>query len=136
MITRALRAGFLYFLWVFGAGFLLGTLRQLVVIPLVGARTAELIEIPLMIAVVVLAARWTVRRPLAAAGAGECALAGLACLVLLLAAEAVVGVALRGLTLRQAFIERDPLTGTLYYGSILLMAVLPWWLGRARLTPR
>lgn len=44
--TRFLKAGVLYFAVVFGAGFLLGTVRVLMVVPHLGARGAELIDCP------------------------------------------------------------------------------------------
>ena len=55
-------AGALYFGLVFAAGFVLGTTRTLWVAPRVGTRTAELMEMPIMLAVTIVAARWTVLR--------------------------------------------------------------------------
>lgn len=63
---RILQAAALYFLLVFGAGFVLGTGRVLIVIPLLSERVAELLEMPLMLGVIVFAARWIVRYRLAA----------------------------------------------------------------------
>ena len=57
-----LKAGLLYFAIVFGAGFVLGTIRTLWVVPRLGARMAELMETPIMFAAAILAARWTVLR--------------------------------------------------------------------------
>ena len=51
-----------YFGFVFGAGFVLGTIRVLVVIPHFGETTAELIEMPLMLIAIVVAAGWINRR--------------------------------------------------------------------------
>lgn len=48
---QALKAGILYFACVFGAGFALGTARALWLVPRVGTRTAELMEMPFMLAV-------------------------------------------------------------------------------------
>ena len=45
------KAGVLYFALVFGAGFVLGTIRTLGVVPRVGARIAELMETPVMLVV-------------------------------------------------------------------------------------
>ena len=59
---RLLKAGALYFVLVFGAGFVLGPIRILWVVPRVGERTAELMEAPIMLGVIVLAARWIARR--------------------------------------------------------------------------
>ncbi len=46
---QILRAAVFYFLLVFGAGFLLGIGRVLLIVPLLGERTAELLEMPLML---------------------------------------------------------------------------------------
>jgi hypothetical protein len=54
---EALKPGHVYFLLVFGTGFVLGTVRVLLIVPLVGHRTAELPEMPLMLIITVLAAR-------------------------------------------------------------------------------
>jgi hypothetical protein len=43
---------------VFGAGFVLGTIRVLWLVPAVGPRTAEFFEMPIMLAVNILSARW------------------------------------------------------------------------------
>jgi hypothetical protein len=54
-MTRALQAGSIYFLLIFGLGFVLGTLRVLVVAPRLGALAAVLAELP-----VILTAAWLV----------------------------------------------------------------------------
>jgi hypothetical protein len=59
-IMRILQAGVLYFVLVFGAGFVLGFIRTLWIVPRLGARMAELLETPIMVVVIVLAARWIV----------------------------------------------------------------------------
>lgn len=57
-----LKAAVVYFALVFGAGFLLGFIRVLFAVPRVGERMAELLEAPVMLAVIILAAYWIVRR--------------------------------------------------------------------------
>jgi hypothetical protein len=59
---QILKAGVLYFTFTFGAGFVLGTIRILWVVPNFGTRTAELMETPIMLVVIIFAARWIVRR--------------------------------------------------------------------------
>jgi hypothetical protein len=59
-----LKAGVLYFALVFGAGFVLGTIRTLWIVPRLGTRMAELMETPIMLMITILVARWTVRRSL------------------------------------------------------------------------
>lgn len=54
---NVLKAGALYFAIVFGAGFVLGPIRVLWLVPRVGTRVAELMEMPVMLLVSVLSAR-------------------------------------------------------------------------------
>lgn len=115
---------------VFGAGFALGIVRELWVRPRVGVRAAELLELPLMLVVVVLAARAIDRRWLATARARMRVAVGLSALVFLLAAEVGLGVALRGLSVRDALLARDPVSGTAYYLSLVVFALMPWYLAR------
>jgi hypothetical protein len=115
---------------VFGAGFVLGIVRELWIRPHVGVRAAELLELPLMLVAVVLAARAIDRRWLAGSGARTRVVAGLSALVLLLTAEIVLGMMLRGLSVRDALLARDPVSGTAYYVSLVVFALMPWYLGR------
>jgi len=122
---QSLKAGALYFALAFGAGFALGTLRVLLVVPRLGARTAELIEAPLMLAVTVLAARWVVRRlAVPPAWVPRLAMGGIA-LGLLLAAEFTLVLGLRGMTMREYFATLDPVSGTVYYVLLVVFAVMP-----------
>ncbi len=99
-MMQILKAGVLYFALVFGAGFALGTIRTLWVVPKVGTRRAELIEAPLMFVATIVAARWIVLRfaiqslPSVRLGMGGIALA------FLLAAEFGLMLRLRGLSIR------------------------------------
>lgn len=117
-----------YFLFVFGAGFVLGTVRVLLILPLVGERTAELLEMPLMLTVIVFAARWMNRHLLADADARRKLIVGLIAMGLVLAADLLVGIALRGMSPSEALFHRDPISGTAYYLSLLLFAGMPWLL--------
>ncbi|ALA58449.1 hypothetical protein [Nitrospira moscoviensis] len=121
-----------YFLLVFGAGFVLGTVRVLLILPLVGERTAELLEMPLMLTVIVFAARWMNRHPLAEADARKRLIVGLIAMGLVLAADLLVGIALRGMSPSDALFHRDPISGTAYYLSLLLFAGMPWLLAPLR----
>jgi len=130
-MMRELKAGTAYFLWVFAAGFALGVLRELWLAPWLGTRTAELAEMPVMLAVVVLAARWTVRRfHLTPAWPGRLA-AGVIAVGWLLLAEVALVVGLRGLTLADYLAGRDPVAGMAYVVSLLLMVFMPWLVRRA-----
>ncbi|HMP17728.1 MAG TPA: hypothetical protein PKD72_11940 [Gemmatales bacterium] len=115
-----------YFGIVFGAGFLLGPLREQVLRPLVGARTAELIEMPVMLVIIVFAGYWMGRIMLENRRPGYRLLVGLLAATLVLLADVLVGVYLRGMTLRQIFLDRDQLTGLLYYSLVALFGLMPW----------
>ena len=122
---QALKAGLLYFALVFGAGFALGPIRVLWLVPRLGERIAELLELPVMLLIIVLSARWIVRRfVLPPIAASRLAMGGLA-LGLLLAAEFTVVLWLRGMTLAEYFATRDPVSGTAYYATLLALAVMP-----------
>lgn len=114
-----------YFATVFGAGFVLGTIRVPFLVPALGERVAELIEAPIMLAVIVLAARWVVRRLCAACGGAALLAVGAIAASLVLAADVAVGIGLRGMTLAQVFLERDAVSGAVYYLLILLFAAMP-----------
>jgi hypothetical protein len=45
-LMKALKAGMLYFVLVFGTGFVLGTIRTLWIVPRLGTGMAELLEMP------------------------------------------------------------------------------------------
>lgn len=136
---QTLKAGALYFGVVFGAGFALGTIRVLWAVPTFGTRVAELLESPLMLVVVIFAARWVVRRfslpPTLAARLG----AGFLALGFLLTAELTMVLAVRRLTLADYIAGRDPVAGTVYVFLLLVFAVMPFLVSRhspAPPTPR
>ena len=122
---RILKAGVLYFALVFGAGFVLGPIRILWVVPRFGTRMAELMEAPIMLVVTILAARWIVGRlavpptPSGRLGMGSVALS------LLLAAEFTLVLRLRGLSVSDYLASRDPVSGTVYYVMLGVLGIMP-----------
>jgi hypothetical protein len=134
-MVRVVRAGLLYFALTFGAGFLLGPIRILLIEPRVGVRAAELLEIPVMIGVTLLAARWVTARLAVPPATGPRLGMGLLAAGLLLVAEFTLVLSLRGLTLEDYFASRDPISGSAYYASVLLLALLPLLVNRPRATP-
>ena len=120
---RILKAGILYFAIVFGAGFVLGIIRTLWVIPWVGARMAELMETPIMLAVTIVVAPWIVRR-LSVPPTGRLGM-GLVGLGLMLVAEFGLVLSLRGRSIREYFASRDPVSGTVYYLMLGVFAIMP-----------
>lgn len=123
-VAPVLRAGVCYFLIVFGFGFAFGVVRVLLLLPRLGERTAELIEMPLMLAVIFLASRWLVGRwPWLSTG--RFLAAGLLALILLLGAELILAWRLSGLDPLAYAASRDPVSGTAYAVSLLIFALAP-----------
>jgi hypothetical protein len=131
---QILQAAVLYFLLVFGAGFVLGTVRVLFLVPLLGERAAELLEMPLMLIVIVSAARWIVRHRLDEHRRAPALSIGFIAMGLVLIADLVVGMWLRGMSAGEVFLNRDSVSGTAYYVSLLLFAVMPAIMARRRQT--
>lgn len=122
---KILKAGLLYFVVVFGAGFVLGTIRTLWVVPSVGTRTAELMEMPFMLVVVILAAKFVIKHynvtpaPILRLGIG------LVAFVMLLATEFTVVLWLRGLSIGEYLATRDPVSASVYYTMLLIFLFMP-----------
>jgi hypothetical protein len=130
LLTRTVRAGSTYFALVFGAGFVLGSIRVPFLVPRLGERAAELIEMPFMLVVIVASARFITRRfalpPAAPARLG----AGFLALGLLIAAEILLAVVLQSRTLGDYIASRDPVSGLVYLAMLALFAAMPLVLAR------
>jgi len=127
---QILKAGVLYFALVFGAGFVLGPIRILWAVPRFGTRMAEVMETPIMFVVIILAARWIVRR-LAVPSTPSSRL-GMGCIALglRLVAEFTLVLWLRGLSISDYLASRDPVSGTVYYVMLGVFAVMPLLVAR------
>jgi len=134
MKGRTLSAALLYFALTFGAGFVLGPFRILVLVPRLGARAAELIEIPVMIGITWLAARWVTQKFSVPPQRGPRLSMGVMAGALLLLAEFTLVLRLRGLTLEEYFATRDPISGTAYYAAVLLLVLMPLLVNRGAAT--
>ncbi|MEJ8569807.1 hypothetical protein [Elongatibacter sediminis] len=126
LFLTSVRYGLVYFLLVFGAGFALAPVRELVLAPAIGPLWAELFEMPVMAAFIWLAAGWVVRRPGMAGRAAMCLVAGLLALALMVLAELSVVWLVRGMTLAEYAASREPVTGVIYLAMLLVFALLPW----------
>ncbi len=130
VVIQILQAGLLYFVLVFGAGFVLGPIRILWAAPAFGTRPAELIEMPVMFVVITFAARWTVRHlavpPIPSQRFGI----GLIALGLLLVAEFTVVLWLQGLSMEDYFASRDPVSGTVYIVMLGVFGIMPLLVAR------
>jgi hypothetical protein len=116
----------LYFVAVFGTGFVLGAIRVTLVVPRIGERYAELAEMPLMLVAVFVAAGHVVRRFSNAFPAGALPVVGGLALALLLVAELLLAVVSAPGTVREYLLSRDPVSGSVYIGMLVLFAAMPW----------
>jgi hypothetical protein len=127
---QTLKAGVLYFAVIFGAGFVLGPIRILWVVPRLGARMAELLEAPVMLVITIVAARQIVGRlavpltPSSRLGMGGIAFG------LMLIAEFTFVLWLRGLSIREYLAGRDPVAATVYYVMLGVFGVMPLLVAR------
>lgn len=127
---KVVKGGVLYFALVFGAGFLLGPIRILWLVPRLGARLAELIEAPIMFVVIIFAAREVVRRlAVPCTRPTRLGIGGVA-LGLLLVAEFTLVLWLQNRSIGEYLASRDPVSGTVYYLMLGVFAVMPLLVGR------
>ena len=119
-----LKGALLYFAVVFGAGFLLGTVRILIVAPYLGTRAAELIELPVMLMVTIVSAKCLVQWLSIKSGLHRLTMGSVA-LILLLFAEFTFVLWVRGLTIKTYFATQDPVSGTVYLITLVLFALMP-----------
>ena len=129
-MIQILKAGVLYFVLVFGTGFVLGPIRILWVVPRFGTRMAELMETPIMFLVIIVAARWIVRRLAVPYTPLRRLSMGCVALVFLLVAEFTLVLWLRGLSIREYFATRDPVSGTVYYMMLGVFVIMPFLVAR------
>lgn len=95
-MRRAVTAGVVYFLLVFAVGFVLGTVRVVVVVPRIGELAAVVLELPVMLAVSwVLAGVLVARFDVPATRPARVAMGGVG-FALLMVAEAALAVAVFG----------------------------------------
>jgi hypothetical protein len=122
-----------YFGLVFAAGFLLGALRVPFLVPRIGVRLAELLEIPVMLVAITWSARFVVRRfALPAAPSIRLRVGGLA-LAFLVAAELLLAYALQGISPADYIASRDPVSGPVYCASLVVFALMPAFVLRTAL---
>jgi hypothetical protein len=126
---RALKAGALYFALAFAAGWVFGPIRELWVIPRFGRTVGYLFEAPLMLIVMVGAARWVVRRFAVRRLSGTAAV-GVVALGLLVTAEVSATRWLRGLSLSEYVAGFRSIPGAISLVLFLLFAAMPMLVGR------
>jgi hypothetical protein len=128
----SLRAGALYFALVFAAGWVLGPIRQLFVVPRLGETAGALLEAPFMLLAMMVAARWTITRLAIAPGLGPRAAVGLVALGLVLVAELAGARWLRGLSIGEYLAKFVSASGGISALLFVVFALMPTLVARPR----
>ena len=122
--AKILTAALTYFGVVFGIAFVLGVVRGVWIVPILGLRNAELAEQPAMLVVIFLAARWIVRRLSDQVTRVEILSVGLIAFALLIFVEVMVALFI------QPERPSDTLTGVVYFAMLVVFALMPWLVAR------
>jgi hypothetical protein len=121
-VEQTVKAGVLYFMLVL-CRICFGHDPHALVVPKLGVRTAELIEAPLMFGLSILAARWVARRLRFPPDYLRRLASGCVALGLMLLVEFTFVLWIRGLTIREYFATRDPISGTVYFLTLGVFAI-------------
>lgn len=132
-LATAIRAGAAYFGIVFAIGFVLGTIRVMLIIPRVGELAAVCIEAPVLLSL----SWWTcvmlVRRLGVPRATADRLTMGIFAFVLLMLAELALSTLLFGRTPSEHWATYSGLAVRVGLAAQLLFAALPFW--QARLMP-
>jgi hypothetical protein len=123
-VLRATKAGALYAIIVFVIGFILGTIRVLLVAPRLGETTAVIIEAPIMLAASWFVCRWCVDRLDVAATVPAGSLMGLVAFLVLMSAEFGLGAVL-GRSLVDQVAAYGSLAGAIGLAAQVIFATFP-----------
>ncbi len=124
-MSVSLRAGLVYFLLVFAAGFVFGALRVTFVAPALGPFLAVLLELPLMLALSWFVCRAVIRRCAVPRDVSARALMGAVAFALLIAAELALAVFGFGATLSNALAAWRTPAGALGLAGQAVFAAFP-----------
>ena len=122
---RRIKASVLYFVIVLGTGFILGTIRVPFLVPRLGERYAELSEMPIMFVVIIMAARYIVKRFDLAPDFAIRLQVGFLALAFSVAAELVLATMIQTRSIAQYIASRDPVSGGVYLLLLLVFALMP-----------
>ena len=131
-MKRALIAASAYFLALFALGFVLGTIRVIIVIPRVGELAATIAEVPVMLAAAYFACRWAIRRWQVPPAIAIRAAMVPWFLALLFAFEALLGVTLFGRSVAEQWTALASPAGLVGISAQTIAALLPLFVGKSK----
>lgn len=124
-LAQVSRAAATYFGLVFGAGFIFGLIRVPFLLPRLGVRYSELLEMPLMLVAIIWSARFVVRRFALRPAPGVRLSVGCLALAVLILAELAVAYCFQGQTPGDNIASRDAVSGIAYLAMLGLFALMP-----------
>ena len=124
-LNTVIRISLFYFVLVFSAGFVFGSIRVLLLAGFLGEANAELLEMPLMVIVCAFAARFLIFKNSEELTILSSILIGLIALAVLIFVEISVVLWLRKLTLSEYLSTRVSLAGLAYLIGLVWYAVAP-----------
>ena len=124
-MSKTVRAALVYFAFVLGTGFVLGMFRVPILVPRIGERWAELSEMPIMAAVIFLAAGYVLRHFPDVCAPGRSLVVGFLALAFSVAAELGLAVVLQDRRLLEYIRSRDKVSGSVYIALLLVFAAMP-----------
>ena len=115
-----------YFLTVFLVGFVLGVVRELWLLQWLSQRNAELLEMPVILLVSFLVAKYLIVPKSNSGSGGYYILVGFLALFMMVGFELTVVLGLRGLSFSAYIESRDVIAGSAYLLSLLIFMLVPW----------
>ena len=124
-MPRWFKAGCAYFAVVFAAGFALGTIRVLLLLPRMSELAAVVLETPIILAVCWFVSGWAMRRFAAHWSSGDALLMGSVAFLLLMLAEIVLSLTVFDTTLAGYFGRLATAAGLIGLAGQLLFGLFP-----------
>lgn len=128
-MRQALAASTVYFLALFALGFVLGTIRVMLVVPRLGLLPATALEVPIILVAALIACRRAVSRWQVPPELSARAIMVLWFLALLMIAEAALGFILFDRSVPDQWAEFRTPAGALGLSAQIVAASLPFWVG-------
>lgn len=126
-MKQAIIAATAYCLALFGPGFVLGTMRVVLIMPRIGEFAATLLELPVMLTAAFFACRWAIRRWKVPNATSLRLVMASSFLALLLSMEMLLGIALFGRTMAEQWAAQTTPAGLLGLTAQCLAALLPMY---------
>lgn len=128
-VPRAVGAGAVYFLIMFALGWVFGSIREVTVVPMLGATAGVVLEFPFIFAASVVVALGVIKLCAVPARLGPRLMMGLAALLLLLGAEALMRSMLKGQTMRDYVESFATVRGMFFALAAVIYGAMPVILG-------